>query len=199
VAWDLLCPLPASIDGEKSYEPESRRDLRRAKEKAMVANITLTAENGPFKGKSYVFTRNQRCLVGRSKDCDFQLPGDFEFMTVSRHHCLLDLEPPRISVLDLGSRNGTYINGLRICPYEDRHHRGAALDAPFAQYELADGDELKLADMAFTVHVDVPSTRPAEETHPAKEHAEFADCGEIDDEPVGEDPLAFVGCAHASR
>jgi pSer/pThr/pTyr-binding forkhead associated (FHA) protein len=166
----------------------------------MVAHITLTAENGPLKGKSYVFTRNQRCLVGRSKDCDFQLPAEFEFMTVSRHHCLLDLNPPRISVLDLGSRNGTYINGLRICPYEDRHHLGTALEAPFAQYELADGDELKLADTAFTVHIDVvPNTRAAEKTHPAKERVGFADCDEMDDEPVGEDPLALVGCAQASR
>ena len=85
----------------------------------MVARITLTAENGPLKGKDYVLTGNQRCLVGRSKDCDFQLPEDFAFMTVSRHHCLLDVEPPRISVLDLGSRNGTYVNGRRLWPYGD--------------------------------------------------------------------------------
>jgi pSer/pThr/pTyr-binding forkhead associated (FHA) protein len=124
-----------------------------SKEETMVARITLTAENGPLKGKDYVFTRNQRCLVGRSKDCDFQLPEVFVFMTVSRHHCLLDVDPPRISVLDLGSRNGTYINGQRICPYEDPDGFGGALDASSAQYELVDGDELRLADMAFTVHV----------------------------------------------
>jgi pSer/pThr/pTyr-binding forkhead associated (FHA) protein len=57
-------------------------------------------------------------------------------MTVCRHHCLLDVGPPRISVLDLGSRNGTYIYGLRICPYEDPDGFGGALDATFAQYEF---------------------------------------------------------------
>jgi pSer/pThr/pTyr-binding forkhead associated (FHA) protein len=131
----------------------------------MVARITLTAENGSLKGKDYVLTGNQRCLVGRSKDCDFQLPEDFAFMTVSRHHCLLDVEPPRISVLDLGSRNGTYDNGRRLWPYGDPNGFGGALDAYIAQYELVDGDELRLADMAFTVHVNVPDVgEPGEST-----------------------------------
>ena len=50
-------------------------------------------------------------VVGRGADCDVVLPGD---ETVSRRHLRLDLADVRWSVTDLGSRNGTFVNGRRI-------------------------------------------------------------------------------------
>jgi len=50
-------------------------------------------------------------IVGRGADCDVVLPGD---ETVSRRHLRLDLQDGHWSVTDLGSRNGTFVNGRRI-------------------------------------------------------------------------------------
>ncbi|MDF0552306.1 FHA domain-containing protein [Kamptonema sp. UHCC 0994] len=34
--------------------------------------------------------------------------------TISRYHCLLDINPPDIRVRDFGSKNGTFVNGKKI-------------------------------------------------------------------------------------
>jgi pSer/pThr/pTyr-binding forkhead associated (FHA) protein len=49
-------------------------------------------------------------VVGRDDDCDIQLFDDL----VSRRHALLRIEGGRITIEDLGSRNGTYLDGVRI-------------------------------------------------------------------------------------
>ena len=48
--------------------------------------------------------------IGRGLEC--QLPLDDE--QVSRKHAILHVEPERLSIEDLGSRNGVYINGARV-------------------------------------------------------------------------------------
>ena len=48
--------------------------------------------------------------IGRREDCDLRIPvGD-----VSRKHCRLVLSPDNVRIQDLGSSNGTYVNGQRV-------------------------------------------------------------------------------------
>lgn len=49
-------------------------------------------------------------IVGRSPDCDFWI----EDTSISRRHFKLHLEDNEVSLEDLGSTNGTYVNGKRI-------------------------------------------------------------------------------------
>lgn len=49
-------------------------------------------------------------VVGRHPDCDAQLRSH----RVSRWHCILSREGGEVIVRDLGSRNGTWINGRRV-------------------------------------------------------------------------------------
>jgi pSer/pThr/pTyr-binding forkhead associated (FHA) protein len=49
-------------------------------------------------------------LVGRDRGCDVRI----ESFRVSRRHCCLALDRDRVLVRDLGSTNGTRINGRRI-------------------------------------------------------------------------------------
>jgi DNA-binding CsgD family transcriptional regulator len=51
-----------------------------------------------------------RQVLGRSRECDFQLGHP----TVSRRHAELLLSDDSVSIRDLGSRNGTYVDDLRI-------------------------------------------------------------------------------------
>ncbi len=52
----------------------------------------------------------QRMSIGRGKLCDLALLDD----TVSRRHALLVLEEEEWRISDLGSLNGTRVNGLRV-------------------------------------------------------------------------------------
>ena len=59
--------------------------------------------------KSFSITRDVT-VMGRREDCDFRIPlGD-----ISRKHCRLIKEENVLKVEDLGSSNGTYVNGKRI-------------------------------------------------------------------------------------
>ena len=50
-------------------------------------------------------------MIGRSDDSHFCLPQDRFF---SRHHCILEIAPPQAFIRDLGSTNGTFVNGQRV-------------------------------------------------------------------------------------
>ena len=49
-------------------------------------------------------------VIGRRHDCDLRIP----LMSVSRRHCQLNRDEGILKIRDLGSRNGTYLNGKRI-------------------------------------------------------------------------------------
>jgi CheY-like chemotaxis protein len=70
-------------------------------------------------------------LVGRSSDCDYQIPQPL----ISRRHCLFHLRDGDIWVQDLGSLNGTFVNGERIKGPEPLHE-GDKLDLAFLPYEV---------------------------------------------------------------
>lgn len=68
----------------------------------------LTVETGPQAGLTYVLGPGET-LVGRGGDCDIFF-GD---VTVSRHHAKLTVDEDALRLEDLGSTNGTYVNGDR--------------------------------------------------------------------------------------
>jgi len=91
-------------------------------------HIELTVEET---GKK-IRLRKPIILVGRAPECRVLLRA----ADVSKHHCQIRLETGQVVVEDLGSANGTYVNGERI-------------QTGFLQ----DGDELRIADHAFRVRI----------------------------------------------
>jgi hypothetical protein len=79
-----------------------------------------------------------RFIVGRDKDCDLRLDS----LTASRHHCVFKRDEFTLRVRDLGSRNGTLVNGEPI----------------HAETVLYDGDEVRIGDVA--VQVSLPHAPP---------------------------------------
>jgi len=75
----------------------------------MQVNLRVLA--GPYKGRVFSFTQPDTFLIGRTEDSHLCLPEDKFF---SRHHCLLEITPPRCFLRDLGSTNGTFVNGQRV-------------------------------------------------------------------------------------
>jgi hypothetical protein len=123
----------------------------------MPAKITLKVTQGSLNGKEFVFDENSSCVLGRANDCEPQLPEDEAHKTVSRHHCLLDINPPDICVRDFGSLNGTYVNGKKIGQRKEgmSPEEGAKLNFP--EHDLKNGDEIKVGDTVFRVEVFVPA------------------------------------------
>lgn len=73
--------------------------------------VTLHVVAGPQTGRDFTFDQHDTFMIGRSEDAQFCLPQDRFF---SRHHCILEIAPPQCFLRDLGSTNGTYVNGVRV-------------------------------------------------------------------------------------
>ncbi len=121
----------------------------------MSAKITLTVTQGKLQGQQFIFDSRTSCIVGRSTDCNLQLPDDEEHRTISRYHCLLDINPPAIRVRDFGSKNGTYVNKKKIGQRQTNQtpEEGAKLEFP--EYDLQDGDEIKLGNTVLTIGIEI--------------------------------------------
>src|SRR5919106_2807981 len=88
-------------------------------------------------------------VIGRGEEGDARLRDDPE---LSRHHARLSIAGGRITVDDLGSRHGTFVNGRRI-------------DAPT---ELRPGDKLELGRTTLVV---TTGDQPAPPSPPSREGA----------------------------
>ena len=109
----------------------------------MATMMTLRALTGDLRGQEFTIRGPARWVVGRSRSCRLRLPGD---ATVSRQHCLIELEGGSAWVQDLGSRNGTHLNGVKIVQF--------AVDwQPGLCRKLQDGDELQVCSHIFAVVV----------------------------------------------
>src|SRR5215475_278120 len=73
--------------------------------------VILRVLEGPYTGREFTFDQHDTFLIGRSDSAHLYLPEDKFF---SRHHCLLEIAPPRCFLRDLGSTNGTFVNGQRV-------------------------------------------------------------------------------------
>ncbi|MCC6420537.1 MAG: protein kinase [Gemmataceae bacterium] len=81
--------------------------------------VTLTVTAGPHTGRVFTFAGHDTFLVGRSKKAHFQLASKDRFF--SRVHFMVEVNPPRCRLLDLDSRNGTYVNEQRVQQAELKH------------------------------------------------------------------------------
>jgi len=67
---------------------------------------------GPIQGRRFEFQAHDTFLFGRAPDCHAGLPVNDT--TASRHHFLLEVNPPAACLRDLGSLNGTWVNGAKF-------------------------------------------------------------------------------------
>lgn len=128
----------------------------------MLAKVTLTITEGQLEGKQFPFDSRSTCLIGRSPDCNIQIPNDKFHSAISRYHCFLDINPPAIRIRDFGSLHGTYVNGECIGKRGENQTPTEGQQLELSEYDLQDGDVIKLSNTSFQVSVeqvlDVTST-----------------------------------------
>jgi pSer/pThr/pTyr-binding forkhead associated (FHA) protein len=111
-------------------------------------------------------------VIGRRPDCDLRIP----LMEVSRRHCQLDSHGGLFTLRDLGSSNGTYVNGEKI-----------------EEAQLRPGDHIQVGPLTFVLEVGaaaaaVEGAPGADATKPGDKKANlisdedfFAELGQIED------------------
>ncbi len=88
----------------------------RVESSTSVATYVVTVMDGPERGARFALdgAGPQRVLVGKGPACELRL-SDPE---VSRRHCALDGAERPVRLTDLGSTNGTFVNGVKIVEAE---------------------------------------------------------------------------------
>ncbi|WP_255951487.1 protein kinase domain-containing protein [Streptomyces odontomachi] len=121
--------------------------------------VTLHLVKGPLAPRTYDFAERTTCVLGRAAECTVRLPDDAQHRTVSRHHCLLDINPPDLRIRDFGSRNGTFVNGAKIGQRAPHQTPEEAASQAWPEHDLADGDEFRIGSTVFRVEVLRPTLR----------------------------------------
>ena len=122
--------------------------------------------------------------IGQAEDCHLRSSSS----RISPQHCVIHTHSDRVTVLDLGGENGTYVNGERIS----------------SQRELKDGDKLTVGRHSFALSIKAGTDKASAELSPAShtshnETFELADdlepsgtrsvdSGEVDSDEAGESP-----------
>ena len=95
-------------------------------------DVTLKVLKGAKAGGK-IAIKKEKFLIGRSKKCSLCVATE----SISRQHCVITRCQSRVTIADLGSRNGTIVNGERI-------------DKPVP---LKSGDELAIGPLRFLVTI----------------------------------------------
>lgn len=123
-------------------------------------NVTLVAFK-PDGTRVDFRVKGARCVVGRDTGADLRIPVGI----VSRQHCEFRLDDDEVVLRDLGSSNGTFLNGKRVTE--------ATLDA---------GDIVRVGPTTFTVVIDgIPDVVTP---HDHEEHEAGPDGSSMMDQPV---------------
>jgi Zn finger protein HypA/HybF involved in hydrogenase expression len=140
--------------------------------------VTLRVLEGPYRGREFTFDHHDTFLIGRSDNAHLYLPDDRFF---SRHHCLLEIAPPRCFLRDLGSTNGTFVNGQKV-----------------SEVFLRSGDRIQGGETVLEVQVAADAVATTVENSetlsgPVMVTVECTNCGRRDRaEASPEDKLTFI-------
>jgi pSer/pThr/pTyr-binding forkhead associated (FHA) protein len=102
-----------------------------------MASVQLLVVQGRPSGKRFRFP-NGDYYIGRGTEC--QIRPDSEW--VSRQHCLLRVAGDGVFLRDLGSRNGTLVNGHLLT----------------GERRLEDGDRIQVGPLVFQVNMGAGDT-----------------------------------------
>ena len=111
--------------------------------KPMDFAVTLKVASGPKQGQAVPIPRLP-FMIGKNAECQLRPSSD----AIGPRHCVLKPGPGGLSIADLGSETGTWINGVRIS----------------SSVPIGDGDELRVGPLVFTIIVAMPKPESQRKT-----------------------------------
>lgn len=120
----------------------------------------MRAQLVPLEGGTPIEIVKDLTIVGRKEDCDVRL----DHKSVSKMHCVIVKTDGMLFLRDLGSTNGTRVNGTRV--------RRAA---------LLPNDQVTIAHFKFRIHLgpDAPAPVPPPARINASEHTQALDAKDV--------------------
>lgn len=116
--------------------------------------ISLKVLSGNHEGK-LIPIKEEKFFIGRGDDCQLRPKSE----SVSRRHCALVQKDGRLLLLDLKSRNGTFVNDKQLS------HEKAKI--------LKSGDHIRVGQLEFEVLIEIGiASAKKPEVHTAQEVAE---------------------------
>lgn len=101
--------LPVVESPRQLAAPLDQPPIRESKSSATC--VTLRVISGPHSGQEFTYSEHNTLFAGRLQRAQLRLENDLHF---SRHHFRLEVNPPTCYLMDLNSRNGTFVNGERV-------------------------------------------------------------------------------------
>ncbi|MFN7782385.1 MAG: FHA domain-containing protein [Lysobacterales bacterium] len=129
------------VSSAPAVRPAQVDDAGATRVRAALPKFLLRGVSGAAFGKTYAVAAPQ--VIGRHHECDIAIPSE----EISRRHAQVKPTADGVLVEDLGSSNGTFINGQRV-------QSGL----------LKNGDELRLDAIRFMLVVpgqEIPKVAPA--------------------------------------
>jgi serine/threonine-protein kinase len=121
----------------------------------MFTSVILRATQGRLRGQEWVLPDGSHEVLGRAPNCSVRLLDST--LTASRRHCAIGVEAPAVWVRDLGSLNGTFVNGVKVGQRGWWEDWSQVLDeAPGEEspaFPLFEGDELQVGENTFVVEL----------------------------------------------
>lgn len=116
--------------GPKKVQPLPPETVNAGGTEVLMLFVPTISLKGP--GKEEYLVNKQEFVIGRdSEDCTI------ESTAISRKHCKITHSDQRNYLTDLGSANGTYLNGSKLEPDKPR--------------PINEGDKIKLGNKGYTV------------------------------------------------
>ncbi len=107
-------------------------------------SATLVLVSGGAEGSEYALEK-PTTTVGRGPDVDMPFPDD----AMSRQHAAFEVQAMGVRVRDMGSTNGTSVNGQRISAAELKHGDKITIGEHCFQYVIEERDR---SGRAYKVH-----------------------------------------------
>jgi pSer/pThr/pTyr-binding forkhead associated (FHA) protein len=118
----------------------------------MLAKLLVV--RGQPQGKLLVFPSGEY-VIGRGDECHIRPNSSW----VSRQHCILHVSEESVTLKDLGSTNGTLVNGRRV----------------MGERQLSDGDHVQIGPLVFKLSVALVDVQEAAQNETALHCLETAE------------------------
>ncbi|NVJ60421.1 MAG: FHA domain-containing protein [Gammaproteobacteria bacterium] len=130
-AWDVIKIGDTElelIDPLLNRSPRAKQAANKTEVRNTLSDWLLQAQTAPFSGQ--LFPVNKVLTIGRDTQCDIAIPMPH----ISRRHAQVLQDGNKLMIKDLGSSNGTFVNGQKQ-----------------SETYLKNGDEIRVDEFCFKV------------------------------------------------